>query len=193
MSSMRNFAPWIAFSAASVVADWGTAATIALGAAALSAVDRRRRHAERDDLAVVTLAFFSVLAAVAAIAPSSPVHTYIPALSPAVLGLGAGMSILRGRPFTIPYAKRSTPPELWDQPRFYDANVTITLIWTVCFFAAAVAIAAILARAAHPAGLVVEAEVLGFVVPMRCTAWYRRRLRARYDGATSTATATATA
>jgi hypothetical protein len=180
MSTLRNFAPWIAFTVASVVVDWRTAATVALATATVAALDRRRRHVERDELAVATLAYFTGLTVLAAVAPGSSVHTYIPAMSPAVLGVGAGLSILRRQPFTIPFAKRSTPPELWNQPRFYSANVTISSIWTFSFFAAALAIGAILIIATHPAVLVVEAEILAFIIPMRCTAWYRRRLRARY-------------
>jgi hypothetical protein len=58
--------------------------------------------------------------------------------------------------------------------------VTISLIWTLSFIAAAIAIGSILTVVAHPAVLVVEAEILAFIIPVRCTAWYRRRLRARY-------------
>ena len=180
MKDLRNFAPWIAFAVASLVADWRTAATIALATATVAALDRRHQHGERDDLAAAGLAYFTGLTIAAAIAPASPVHTYIPALSPAVLALGAGLSILRGRPFTIPFAKRSTPPELWDQPRFYDANITISLIWVISFATAAIAIASILTVAAHPAPLVVAIQALAFIIPMRGTAWYRSHLRNRY-------------
>ena len=54
------------------------------------------------------------------------------------------------QPFTIPFATRSTPPELWDQPRFYTANATISMIWTVSFVATAAVLATVLATAAQP-------------------------------------------
>jgi hypothetical protein len=180
MKDLRNFAPWIAFAVVSMVADWRAAATIALATATVAALDRRHHHEARDDLAAAGLVYFTGLTVVAAVAPASPVHAYIAALSPAALAVGAALSIIRGRPFTIPFAKRSTPPELWDQPRFYDANVTISLIWTLSFAAAAVAIASVVIMSANPAPLVVAIQALGFIIPMRCTAWYRRQLQARY-------------
>ncbi len=97
--------------------------------------------------------FFAALTIVSIANPNSGLQHYIPALAPAALGTGAGLSILRGRPFTIPFAKRSTPPELWDQPRFYAANVTISMIWTVSFAVTAAVLATVLATAAHPSRL----------------------------------------
>jgi hypothetical protein len=180
MSALRSFAPWIAFTITSAIADWRLAAALALCISLAGAVARRRQVAEPDDLANATTVFFAALTLVSIAHPSSGLQHYIPALAPAALSIGAGLSILRGRPFTIPFAKRSTPAELWDQPRFYTANVTISMIWTVSFALTAALLTTVLATAAHPAGLVVEIEILAFVVPMRCTAFYRRRLRARY-------------
>ena len=189
MSNARSLAPWFVFSVASAVGDWRLAANAALVVAVVNALARRRRGSAPDDLAASGMAFFAALAIASSVSPDSHLQHFVPALAPAALGLGAAMSILRGRPFTIPFAKRSTPPELWDQPRFYAANVTITLIWTVSFFVTALALALALSPAAHGSGLVVELEVLGFVVPMRCTAFYRRRLQARYAAATIAAVA----
>lgn len=180
MSALRSFAPWIAFTIASAIADWRLAAALALCVSLAGAVARRRENAEPDDLANAATVFFAALTIVSVGQPHSGLQDYIPALAPAALGIGAGLSILRGRPFTIPFAKRSTPPELWDQPRFHAANVTISMIWVISFVVTATVLATVLATAAHPAGLVIETEILAFVVPMRCTAFYRRRLRARY-------------
>jgi len=58
--------------------------------------------------------------------------------------------------------------------------VTISMIWGVSFGVSAIALGLIQATAPNATGLLIEAEVLAFVVPMRCTAFYRRRLRARY-------------
>ncbi len=180
MSALRSFAPWIAFTAASAIADWRLAAALALCISLAGAVARRHDDTEPNDLANATTMFFAALTIISIANPDSGLQHYIPALAPAALGIGAGLSILRGRPFTIPFAKRSTPPELWDQPRFYAANITISMIWTVSFVLTAIVLATVLATAAHPTGLVVEIEILAFVVPMRCTAFYRRHLRARY-------------
>ena len=180
MSALRSFAPWVAFTIASAIADWRPATALALCISLAGAVARRDEDDEPNDLGSATTVFFAALTIVSIADPSSGLQHYVPALAPAALGIGAGLSILRGRPFTIPFAKRSTPPEFWDQPRFYAANVTISMIWTVSFALTASILATVLATAAHPAGLVLETEILAFVVPMRCTAFYRRRLRARF-------------
>jgi hypothetical protein len=181
MTALRSFAPWIAFAAASAVADWRLAAIVALAISLANAAGRRRDNADPDDLATAATVFFAALAIVSVADPGSSVQQYIPALAPAALCAGAGLSVLRGRPFTIPFAKRSTPPELWDQPRFYAANVAISMIWIVSFAVSALALGVIRATAPDATGLLIEAQILGFVVPMRCTALYRRRLRARYE------------
>jgi len=122
---------------------------------------------------------FAFLTAVGAIGPQSSVHHYVPAMAPAALSAGAVMSIVRGQPFTIAIAKRYTPPERWHEPRFYRANIWISTMWAISFLATAIALAVLLTTASHPATWVIVLEVLGFVVPMRCTAVYRSRLRAR--------------
>ena len=178
MSNLRTAAPWIAFTAGSAVADWRVGASLALAIAVAAAIGRRR-SGERDDLATASLVFFVCVTAVSIADPSSAVHHDLPALAPAALGLGAAVSILRGRPFTIPYAKRSTPAELWDQPRFHHANVVISTLWAVSFIVTAAALFTLLAVGGH-AGLIIEVEVAGVLVPVRLTALYRRRLRARF-------------
>jgi len=180
MSALRSFAPWMGFTVVSVVADWRLAAAVALVISLAGAVSRRRQAAAPDDLANAATLFFGALAIVSILDPGSSLQHYIPALAPAALCAGAGLSIVRGRPFTIPFAQRSTPPELWDQPRFYAANVTISMIWVISFAVSALALGIIRAAAPDATGLLIEAEILAFVVPMRCTAFYRRRLRTRY-------------
>ena len=180
MSALRSFALRIAFTITSAIADWRLAAALALCISLAGAVARRQQDTEPNDLANATTVFFAALTIVSIANPGSGLQRYVPALAPAALGIGAGLSILRARPFTVPFAKRSTPAELWDQPRFYTANVTISMIWTVSFAVTAAVLATVLATAAHPAGIVIETEILAFVVPMRFTALYRRRLRARY-------------
>ena len=145
MSALRSFAPWIAFTIISAIADWRLAAALALCISLAVAVARRQEDTEPNDLANATTVFFATLTIVSIANPSSGLQHYIPALAPAALGTGAGLSILRGRPFTIPFAKRSTPPELWDQPRFYAANVTISMIWTISFAVTAALLATVLA------------------------------------------------
>ena len=48
-------------------------------------------------------------------------------------------SLLVGNPFTLPYAKETTPREYWDFPVFLRINRVITLVWALAFTVAAVA------------------------------------------------------
>jgi hypothetical protein len=50
------------------------------------------------------------------------------AFFPVVLGL---------EPFTVDYAKRDTPPEVWETPQFKEINRIMTLVWAGLFLAAA--------------------------------------------------------
>jgi len=46
----------------------------------------------------------------------------------------AVLSLLRGSPFTLAYAREETPPERWGHPLFLQANRVLTALWTAAFF-----------------------------------------------------------
>ena len=48
-------------------------------------------------------------------------------------------SLLVGNPFTLPYAKETTPKEYWDSPLFLHVNRVITLAWALSFTVSAAA------------------------------------------------------
>jgi len=53
-----------------------------------------------------------------------------------VWGLFAGMawvSILLGAPFTLQYARETTPPEFWQHPVFMRTSLVLTLVWAGVF------------------------------------------------------------
>ena len=49
-----------------------------------------------------------------------------------LFALVLGTIVIR-RPFTLAYAKESTPQEYWDQPEFLRVNYLISWVWTVAF------------------------------------------------------------
>src|SRR6185295_19702525 len=51
----------------------------------------------------------------------------------AALALASLGSILVGRPWTIPLARRHTPPEVWATALFLETNVMLTAAWAVLF------------------------------------------------------------
>ena len=58
----------------------------------------------------------------------------------AALALASLGSILVGRPWTIPLARRHTPSEVWATDLFLETNVVVTAAWAL-FFAGGAALA----------------------------------------------------
>ena len=183
MFSLRTFAPWIAYAVVSGIGDWRLGAAVATVLAVKEVHGQQRAYGEVDDLARATRWFFLALTALAVLSPESPLHHYTPAMSLAVLGLAAADSLLRGRPFTLVFARRTAPPAVWEHPAFVHANVVITRAWAIAFLTASALCAALLAVAPHATGLWVSVEVAGFVAPAVFTARYRERARARFAAA----------
>ena len=174
MSNLRSFAPWIAFSLVSAFVDWRIAAAVALVLAVLAV----RAEGRENLLSIATAWFFGGLTVLSWTDPTSALHRYTPALALLALGVASALSLVRRRPFTEVFARRVTPPEVWEKPQFRQANMTITAVWTASFLVTGAACAALLAAAPHSA-LWLAAQVVGFVVPMRFTKIYRARLQAR--------------
>jgi hypothetical protein len=183
MANLRNLAPWAVFAVGSALADWRVAAPAALVVCVFNVVGRRRAGAATNEMAVAAMAFFGILTLVSGADPTSPVHDYLPALTAAAVGSGMLASILRGRPFTLEFAKRSTSPAIWDDPRFLRANVTISAVWACSVLATAAGLAVLHIAEPHAVIAAVAVQVAGFVVPMRFTKIYRGRLRARFAAA----------
>jgi all-trans-retinol 13,14-reductase len=130
-----SFSPWLVFLPASRLLPLPAAACLA-AAAALAVLARaaRRRHAHLLDVA--GLCYFAVLGLAQTIA--HPAHTeiwsrYAQLGSHLVLTALIFGSILAGHPFTEPYARDSTPPELWHTRQFRNANRRISAIWGLAF------------------------------------------------------------
>ncbi len=174
MQQLRGFAPWIVYGTIASFADWRAGAAVALVLAVRVARDADRRG-DPNDLARTTAWFFAGLTVVSMTMPASPVRHYVAALSLAAFGVGALLSIVRGRPFTIPFAKRSVARELWDTPIFVSANVTISAAWAASCFATAAAGALVIAAGAG--ALLAPVQLLGILVPIAFTKVYRTNLR----------------
>jgi hypothetical protein len=178
MQQLRGFAPWIAYGAIASALDRRAGAAVALVLAVRIAHDARR-GGEADDLGRTSAWFFGALTVVSMTMPTSPLQHYTAPLSLAALGAAAMTSIARGRPFTIPFAKRRVAPELWDTPMFHAANVTISAVWTASFLVTAATSALVIANGTHAGALLLAVQALGVIVPIRFTMSYRARLRRR--------------
>jgi tryptophan-rich sensory protein len=94
------------------------------------------------------------------------------------LAATAWLTLAVRHPFTLGIARKSTPPEYWDNPVFLRVNVVITLVWAVAFTLTAVAIAACFG-AGLGKGADITCQVVGFVAPAIFTARYPKVARAR--------------
>lgn len=182
MSYLRSFLPWIAYGIAGSVVDRKAAAVVGLLFAIHGVREQQRQHGDVDALSAATRWFFLGLVAVCVAAPDAPLLHYAPALSLATLGVVAGLSVVEGRPFTLTFARRTTPAEVWDLPLFHEVNRTISTVWALSFLVTAAICAIALAFAPHDAALWVSAQVAGFAVPVVFTAVHRERVRARIAG-----------
>jgi hypothetical protein len=106
---------------------------------------------------------------------------YSQALSSGALGVIALGSIVFRHPFTIDYAKESTPPQVWGSPVFKHVNLVLTAVWTVVFLVCAVL--GVLSVHAHTKGV---QDWLNWYIPILLilgglwlNSWYPHRVRAR--------------
>ncbi len=183
MSYLRTFLPWIVYAVlaghTASAQQRGTLAALAVTVLVV-AYKVRKEHSTFEALIIETgsAVFFAAMAIVAFAAPHSGALTYAAALSSTTLAVIAWGSLAARHPFTLGIAKQSTPPEVWSQPAFAHSNVVITTIWAVSLTVSA----AILVVVIHAgADVLVRSlfQVLGFVVPMACTARYVKIVHAR--------------
>lgn len=135
LSMLTGFAPWIIFWVLTGNNTFREAAVAALVAAAVGfAVERVRAPDQTVKLFdLVTLAWFAVLSVLAFVASDAWLNDWSFALSNLVLlGIAVG-SVLGGVPFTIQYAKDTTPREYWGNATFTHINVVLTWVWAAAF------------------------------------------------------------
>jgi hypothetical protein len=182
MHQMRGFLPWIVYPVAAAVLDWRIAAVMAALVAA-GALAAGRGSPDGNVFGGAAVAFFASLAVVALVWPDSGLHRYVGALTPAALAIAAAVSILRRQPFTIPFAKRMAPAEYWDTPLFLHINTVLSAVWATSFAAMAAIIAAVLAFHPQATGIILVAQIAGFVIPMRICRQYPASVRDRLAAA----------
>jgi hypothetical protein len=176
MRQLRGFLPWITYPVVAAVFDWRVAALAALAVALVLVVGDRR--AEMFGLTAIVL--FSGVSVVAFVDPASGLHRYVGALTPAALAVAALISIAVGAPFTLAFAKRVAPPEYWDTPMFMHVNNVLTAVWAASFTVTAAVTAGVLVFHPQAGGLIVLAQVAGFVIPMRICRTYPASVRDRF-------------
>jgi hypothetical protein len=183
VSYLRTFLPWIVYAVlaghTAAAQQRGTLAALAVTVLVI-AYKVGKEHSTLDALVIEagSALFFAAMAAVAFAAPHSSLLTYAAALSSTTLAVIAWASLAARRPFTLGIAKQTTPREVWSQPLFLHSNMVITTIWAVSLTISAAILVTVIQAGADVLVRVLF-QVLGFVVPMFCTARYVKAVHAR--------------
>jgi hypothetical protein len=178
MAILLAFAPFIVFAVLDRIADplIGLAAATLVSAGLLVRDAISRNHTAKV-LEIGTLILFGGLAA----------YTFFMQTAWSVFGVrlcvDAGLlivvlvSIAIRRPFTIQYARETTPPEIWATPEFIRTNYVITAVWALAFVLMVIA-DVILVYVPHlPPKVGILVTVLALVGAIKFTSWYPERQR----------------
>lgn len=141
-SPLAGIAPWILMAVVNGPGRFEEAASAALGLTVLTLWLGKRRGVRVHLLEGFTAVYFGALAIVALLAPAAVVdwlHLWAGEISNIALAAFAVVTLAIRRPFTLAYAKDSTPQEVWDSPVFLRINYVISAAWAGAFvFSAAV-------------------------------------------------------
>lgn len=118
------------------------AASAGLGLTLLTLWVGRRRGVPVHLIEVFTAVYFAVLAVLGIVAPPATIvwlEMWAGELSNIALALFVVVTLLIRRPFTLAYAKDTTPEEHWDSPLFLRINYVISAFWGAAFVVSALA------------------------------------------------------
>ncbi|ULE34397.1 hypothetical protein [Mycobacterium sp. IDR2000157661] len=141
-SPFAGLAPWILMAVVAGPGRFEEAASAALGLALLTLWVGTRRGARVHALEVLTIAYFAVLAVLGLVAPDPAIdwlQLWAGELSNIVLAVFALTTLILRRPFTMAYARETTPPEHWDTEAFRRINFAISGAWAGAFVVSAIA------------------------------------------------------
>jgi hypothetical protein len=140
-SPLSGIAPWILLSVAGSPGHYEGAIAIAFGFALLVLWAGSRRGDRLHSLTVFGVVFFAVLLVVRVVVGAgveSWLSTWTGEMSNIALTVFAVTTLLVRRPFTLSYAKDTTPEEFWDQPGFIRINYVVSAVWAAAFAFSAV-------------------------------------------------------
>ncbi|TWA67644.1 phytoene dehydrogenase-like protein [Azospirillum baldaniorum] len=123
-----SFSPWIAFGALQPAGHAAAVLAALLLSLTLCAHDWWGGSPKAPEL--VAAVFFAVLLLI------GPLERMGMTVHLALAGM-AFASLALSRPFTLPYARETTPPGLWHLPQFVAVNKAVTALWGVVFLAGA--------------------------------------------------------
>jgi hypothetical protein len=135
-SPFAGIAPWILLSVLSGPGRFEEAASAALGLSLLTLWVGWRRAIPVHLLEVFGVAFFFVMAGLGLVASDGMIQwleSWAGEVSNAALAAFAIVTLLIRRPFTVAYAKDTTPEEYWETAHFREVNYAISAVWAAAF------------------------------------------------------------
>jgi hypothetical protein len=141
-SPFSGIAPWILLSVLAAPGRFEVAVAAALGLMLLLMGLGRLRGFKVHSLQVVGAAYFAGLAVFGLLAPDNVIRwldDWSGVLSNIVLTLFVAGTLIVRRPFSLSYAKETTPLEYWDSTVFIRINYVISAVWGCAFAVSAIA------------------------------------------------------
>lgn len=135
-SPFAGIAPWVLMALVNGPGRFEEAASAALGLAILTLWVGSRRGVRVHLLEAFTVVYFGVLAVLGLVASDGVIEwlqLWAGELSNIALAAFAIVTLLIRRPFTLAYAKDTTPEEHWDNPIFLRINYVISTAWAGAF------------------------------------------------------------
>ena len=124
-----GFVPWIVYWVLVGNAPFLTAVLVGLGLAVAINGITLVRHQPLMVLEAGTAVVFAIFVIMALTLSDDFLERWLQPLGNAGLFAIVLVSILIGKPFTLQYARRSTPPELWDEPGFVYVCQLLAWLW----------------------------------------------------------------
>jgi uncharacterized membrane protein len=184
------FLPWIIFDVVSGPSTWKYAVLAAFVAALLLSRSDFQRHQVKL-LDVVSIGFFGALCVAAFVVDRDDLlwlETYAQVVANGALAVVALGSLLF-TPFTVAYAKESTPSELWHSKRFVRTNQVLTALWGSVFAVNALVGWWAVHYAAADDWLNWVVPIVLLVVAIKITIWYPEHVHAQAQAEAAAAAA----
>jgi hypothetical protein len=140
-SPLSGLAPWILVSVLGGSGRFEMAIAVVFGVTLFTVWAGYRRGDRMHSLTVFGAAYFGVLLVTRELAGADAdtwLSTWTGEMSNIALTVFAFATLLIRRPFTLSYAKETTPEELWDAPGFIRINNAVSAAWAGSFAFAAV-------------------------------------------------------
>lgn len=130
---VAGFGIWVVYGFLAGMRHWPAAVEFGLAAAICLVLLEAARHIAIKLLDLVIVAYFGIAAIATFAVRSAAFPVYSPVVIWMLYVIVTWISIFSSVPFSLQYARESTPPEHWQTAEFVRANYVISVVWGVGF------------------------------------------------------------